>query len=142
MVPGRRPVLVWLNGLFVPATIISVWIVCPASRIQKPRAVIGAPPLLNILPVKATDVLVVAPLVIVNVGAVTIVGVPCALTNGPGPTEFTALTLNVWVPLGKFVKMCDVLLWAVIHAPVPTDTSYLVIVAPPLDSGACQCNVT
>ena len=80
--------MVWLKVLFDVFTNISLCWDWLAGRIQNPRAVIGAPPLLVMLPVRATEVLVVLPRDRVTDGA---------LTTGAAPAWVTA-TLRVVAP--------------------------------------------
>jgi len=112
----------------------SHWYAKSPLVIQKPREVIGALPVLIIVPVKATDVLVVVPLDTVNAGADVI------LAGAPAPAAFTARTLNVCVVFVNPVNVCCNVLCAVTHAPPLSDTSYRIIGEPPSD-GAFQCRV-
>jgi len=80
------------------------------------------------------------PLVVVKVGAV--IGVFVIFAWGPAPAEFTALTLKVWVPAVKSLKIWLVVLPTDVQPPLFRATSYLMIAAPPLLAGACQLSVT
>ena len=65
---GSRPVIVVLNELVVTFTGTSRNVVSVDLRIQNPRAVMAAPPVLVIFPVSTTVVAVVVPLETVSVG--------------------------------------------------------------------------
>ena len=66
------------------------------------------------------------------------------LAYAPAPAELTALTLNVCVPYDRLLKVWlrDSTPCTVVHEPPLCDTSYLIRLAPPLFSGACQVSVT
>ena len=107
---------------------ISVCWVWSSLRIQKPREVMFAPPVLVMLPVRTTDVPVKVPLDIVRVGAVTGTrGCADVLAHVPAPAWFTALTLKLCVVLDRLLKvwLMAVMPCTVIHAPLFRDTSYL-----------------
>ena len=127
---------------FVVLTNISLWVSSSSLRIQKPRAVIGAPPVLVIVPVSWTVVLVVTPLSIVSVGKFDAIGDAVILAGVPAPAELTALTLKLCCPGARLVKVWLVVVCAVTHGPLFKATSYLIIGAPPLFAGASQVNVT
>lgn len=91
-------------------------------RIQKPRAVIGAPPVLYMEPLSTTELLSVLPLVSVSLGRLTAIGAPVTLAVVLTPAELIALTLNVCVEFDKPVNVCDIPL-ARIHVTPLRDTS-------------------
>ena len=79
----------------------------------------------------------------VGVGAgVGVVGAADMLAAWPAPAVFTALTLKLWVVFDSPVKLWFVMVWAVVHAPLFRDTSYLIIPTPPVSKGACQFTLT
>jgi len=105
----------------------------------------AAPPVLIISPSRATEVLVMLFWMIgvkLTVGALMVRGDAVMLDCTLAPTEFTALTLKVCDPLDRLVNVCDNPPVADIHEPLFSDTSYLIIAAPPLLSGADQFRVT
>jgi len=68
---GDKPVINRLNELVDENANSSLWLLSLDRRIQKPRAIIAAPPLLVIFPLRLTVSLVVVPLDTVNVGTCT-----------------------------------------------------------------------
>jgi len=144
VVLGIKPVIVVLKVLLVVLTHTSSWPDWFDLRIQKPRAVMFAPPGLDTDPVTKTVVLVTVPLVndTVGGGGGGVVGAADMLACGPAPAEFTALTLKLWVVFDNPVKLWVVERPTDVHVPLFRDTSYLNIFAPPVLAGACQFTLT
>lgn len=97
--------------------------------------------MLVIFPLTLTLALVIVPLVIVKLGGLN-VGAPDMLAAVPAPAELTALTLKLCVPLESPVNVWLDMLWAANQEPLFRDTSYLVMLAPPLLVGADHLTVT
>lgn len=107
-----KPVIVRVNGLVADVAGYSVCCCVVVGRIQKPRKVIAALPLLVIVPDRPTLLWVMALAGIaasVNAGRVTgTCTVPHVCAMAPLPAALTALILKVCVPADKLEKRREV----------------------------------